>query len=106
MSRGRSDSPWPSRSSVITRLPRSASAWASGACIVRGKQQPGEKQERARPLAELLVHQPPALMLELAFRPAPMGAGQDNRPTRVFPAFQSAIWRRWTTPFDDPQSGR
>ena len=33
MSRGRSDSPWPSRSTVITRLPRAARSSASGRCI-------------------------------------------------------------------------
>ena len=37
---GRSDVPWPSRSTVITWLPASASARASGSCIRRGMSWP------------------------------------------------------------------
>ena len=45
MSSGRSERPWPSRSSVITRLPRSASSRASGTCIRWENRSPGSSTQ-------------------------------------------------------------
>ena len=49
MSGGRSDSPWPSRSSVTTLLPRSASARASGLVHALGEQQAVDQHEARGP---------------------------------------------------------
>ena len=86
MSRGRSERPWPSRSSVITRLPRAARSSASGRCIswessspcsrISGRPfagalravrpRPPRGRERRRAAAELRVGE--ALPLELEER--------------------------------------
>ena len=49
MSRGRSEPPCPSRSSVITRLPRAASALASGSCMRVAEQQAVQQDHDPRP---------------------------------------------------------
>ncbi len=60
MSVGRSDSPWPSRSSVSTRWPRSASARASASCMWRLNSRPCSSTTVRAALAVRAVRQPPA----------------------------------------------
>ena len=58
MSRGRSDSPWPSGSNVITRFPRAARSRASGLCIFCESSSPGIRTVGARAGATDRVGQP------------------------------------------------
>src|SRR5271157_1456607 len=75
MSRGLSERPWPSRSSVITRLPRAASASASGRCI---------SWERSRPCSRIRGRLAAGALLAVRPRTPPAVTAAGPPPNSVY----------------------
>ena len=83
MSRGRSEAPWPSRSSVTTRWPRAASAFASGRCISWASRSPCKQDDGPLAGAERRVGEAVAVVHEGGHDPLEPSSDRERRRSGV-----------------------